>query len=128
MLDSRRKKYCNSLTESPLTPKFNVEGAFGYVVVQQAIALGVSTSSLGVVFNVEGALGCVVVQLAIALGVSTSSLGVVFNIELGGQGGWEFYASAADILKRLQYFFLQQYPRGLSVGIRKATCQKQLQH
>ena len=100
MLDSRRKKCCNPLTESPLTPKFNVEVA----------------------------LGCVVVQLAIALGVSTSSLGVVFNIELGGQGGWEFYASAADILKRLQYFFLQQYPRGLSVGIRKATCQKQLQH
>ena len=28
------------------------------------------------------------------------------------------------ISKRLQYFFLHQYPRGLSVGIRKATCQK----
>ena len=59
MFVSSKKKYCNPLTESPLTPKFNVEGA----------------------------LGCVAVQLAIALSVSTSSLGVVFNIELGGAGG-----------------------------------------
>ena len=31
-------------------------------------------------------------------------------------------------LRALQYSFHPQYPRGLSVGIGKATCQKQLQH
>ena len=53
MLDSRRKKYCNLLTDPSPNPKFNVEGALGCVVVQLAIALGVSSSSLGVVFNIE---------------------------------------------------------------------------
>ena len=78
MLDSRRKKYCNPLTESPLTPKFNVEGA----------------------------LGCVVVQLAIALGVSTSSLGVVFNIEFGGAGGTYARSSSSKLYMQLCRFYV----------------------
>ena len=47
---------------------------------------------------------------------------------LGEKGGAVANILWQKQLRALQYFFHPQYPRGLSVGIGKATCQKQLQH